>query len=96
MNKKIIDKSGIICTGTGTKSIGNDLLSKDGTIIIDSHAEVICRRSFVKWTYDQINDHIEGKETILFEKHDKCYFEIKKNLKLHMYISQTPCKCCGQ
>lgn len=44
----------IVALGTGTKCVGYDMLRSDGSIVHDAHAEVVCRRSFLQFLYDQL------------------------------------------
>ena len=42
----------VVALATGTKSLGCSLMSKDGFLINDCHAEVLAKRSLVKYLYE--------------------------------------------
>ncbi|KAJ8972476.1 hypothetical protein NQ314_000169 [Rhamnusium bicolor] len=50
----------IVALGTGSKCIGKNKLSNSGDILNDSHAEVICRRSFLRFLYSQMKNCIDS------------------------------------
>jgi tRNA-specific adenosine deaminase 1 len=45
----------VICLGTGSKVQIASQVHSNGTSILDSHAEVICKRSFQRFLFDQID-----------------------------------------
>ncbi|EAR99143.2 tRNA-specific adenosine deaminase, putative (macronuclear) [Tetrahymena thermophila SB210] len=73
----------IISIANGTKSIGKKNMSELGNLVNDSHAEILARRAFKKFLYDNLNN--------------PKYFQINDNnkyvqkFKVLFYTSQTPC-----
>lgn len=82
----------VICFGTGNRCISGEHIRQDGTVLNDSHAEVITRRSFLRFLYQQLMDYYSGKEDTIIELDalgEK--LQIKSNFTFHLYVSTAPC-----
>uniref|UniRef100_A0A915IDS0 tRNA-specific adenosine deaminase 1 n=1 Tax=Romanomermis culicivorax TaxID=13658 RepID=A0A915IDS0_ROMCU len=87
----------LLCMATGTKCLGAKDIDHHGFRVNDSHAEVLCRRVFIKFLMDEIDkmlsqDDYESAYLI------KCtvpamqnIFEWRSNQKLIMVLTHTPC-----
>lgn len=82
----------IVSMGTGTKCIGANLLSANGNILNDSHAEVIARRAFIRYLLYQVSITRAGNvESIFNYNDDKKLFKLKDGIKFHMFTTSSPC-----
>ncbi|XP_057662526.1 tRNA-specific adenosine deaminase 1 [Diorhabda carinulata] len=77
----------VVALGTGSKCIGASKMSEKGDILNDSHAEVMCRRSFLRYIYDQMS--LESK-IIKFNK-DVSKFLLDPRVKFHFFTTMVPC-----
>lgn len=81
----------VVSCGTGTKCIGSMMLSEAGDILNDSHAEVVCRRAFVRFLIAQIRaaKFKDGQSIFTFDGDGK-KFKLG-NVRFHMFTTSSPC-----
>lgn len=82
----------VVSAGTGTKCIGSMMLSENGDILNDSHAEVICRRAFIRYLMAQIREtkNENGQSIFKFDE-ATMKFKLEKDVAFHMFTTSTPC-----
>ena len=87
----------VLSIGTGSKCIHSISRSqtKTGDCVLDSHAEIIARRAFKLLLYENVQSLLNNdKSELILERIEHCSnkcFRLKKNLKIHLYISSPPC-----
>lgn len=80
----------IVSLGTGSKCIGQTKLDDTGIILNDSHAEVLARRGFIRYIYEQIEYALKSEDSIFSLNEDKEIF-LKPNIHFHFFSSHLPC-----
>lgn len=60
-----INNGKIIAIATGTKSINGEYLSNYGSVINDSHAEIIARRCLLNYLYSELELHTKDGRYII-------------------------------
>lgn len=87
----------VVSIGSGTRCITGDHMSLEGLVVNDSHAEVIARRSLMRFFYSQLSKfHLKqkvGNLLTIFEVSETHpdLARIKDGLRFHLYISTAPC-----
>lgn len=76
----------VIVLTTGTKCVGEHALSSDGLIVNDCHAEILCRRCFIRYLLDHWNDDSLMEYDTMSRR-----YRVRPEVKYHLYISQSPC-----
>lgn len=90
----------LVALATGTKCLGeseliNTTQENRGFRLSDSHAEVLARRAFIRYLYDQIDLTLYGSESAVFLRNDENSIELKNSISFHFFSSQTPCGDCS-
>uniref|UniRef100_UPI00398F6751 double-stranded RNA-specific editase 1-like isoform X3 n=1 Tax=Pristiophorus japonicus TaxID=55135 RepID=UPI00398F6751 len=85
----------VICVATGTKCINGEYMSDRGLALNDCHAEIVARRSLIRFLYSQMEYHLSNKaedhHKSIFVRCEEGGFKIKENVQFHLYISTSPC-----
>jgi hypothetical protein len=79
----------VLSIGTGTKCLGGekDERGTQGCLLHDSHAEVIARRSLMRFLYEEI---LQENNSILI-KQEKNKFYLNKYIRVYLFVSYSPC-----
>ncbi|XP_035668351.1 LOW QUALITY PROTEIN: double-stranded RNA-specific editase 1-like [Branchiostoma floridae] len=86
----------VISLATGTKCINGEYMSVKGKALNDCHAEIVSRRSLLRYLYSQLDlllePGVKKKEESIFEsKEDGKGYRLKDDVQFHLYISTSPC-----
>lgn len=85
---------------TGTKCLGEiDLINmelyEEGCRLSDSHAEVLSRRAFLRYLYEQIDLLLSGAKSDVFIMDENAKIKLNDRISFHFFTSQTPCGDCS-
>lgn len=83
----------LISITTGVKSTPNDLISKEGRILHDCHAEILAVRGFNRFLVNEclkVNDGIESDYLIKDGK-----FKLREGIEFALFVSEAPCGDCS-
>ncbi|KAH9823305.1 hypothetical protein DFH28DRAFT_1172680 [Melampsora americana] len=77
---------------TGMRCLPQEKLPKQGDLLHDSHAEVLARRGFRLWLYDEVRRSCEiGSRWVNPLLGYKDYFSLKESIQVFFYVSTLPC-----
>ena len=81
----------VVSVGSGTQCITGDQMSTEGLVVNDSHAEVVARRSLMRFFYKQLLAKLSGQGNTVFTDDKSDRAKVRDALKFHLYISTAPC-----
>ncbi|XP_050409742.1 double-stranded RNA-specific adenosine deaminase isoform X2 [Patella vulgata] len=81
----------VVALGTGNRSVLYQNLKSDGTCIIQAHAEIVARRAFVRFLYNELDRFVEGEKNPIFTRSNSGKLSLVDGVKFHLYISRPPC-----
>lgn len=84
----------VVSIGTGSKFLYEKHLNSNGNAVHDTHAEVVARRGFIRYIYNQTRQYIAtNPSNSIFEETDCANgkFRLKSGIKFHLYVSTAPC-----
>ncbi|XP_022521071.1 double-stranded RNA-specific editase 1a isoform X2 [Astyanax mexicanus] len=85
----------VICVSTGTKCINGEYMSDRGLALNDCHAEIITRRSLIRFLYSQLeyflSNNPEDHARSVFRQCETHGYQLKESVQFHLYISTSPC-----
>lgn len=87
-----------LCTGTkclSGKELMNTKYNEIGIRLSDSHAEILARRAFQRYLYNEINFLLNKQESDIFILTNERRINLKNDISFHFFSSQTPCGDCS-
>ncbi|KAH0537778.1 tRNA-specific adenosine deaminase 1 [Cotesia glomerata] len=89
----------VVSLATGTKCLSskeliNTNLYDMGSRLSDSHAEVLTRRAFLRYLYDQLDQLLCLNKSEVFQFNENV-IEFVNGVSFHFYASHTPCGDCS-
>ncbi|XP_071970617.1 double-stranded RNA-specific adenosine deaminase [Engystomops pustulosus] len=92
MKRSAEDLGAVVSIGTGNRCVKGEELSLRGETVNDCHAEIIARRGFIRFLYDQLMKYNpETPEESIFEESEGDMLRIRPGITFHLYISTAPC-----
>lgn len=61
-----VKEAQVICVSTGTKCINGEYMSDRGLALNDCHAEIIARRSLIRYLYTQLEFFLRSVDGVKF------------------------------
>lgn len=75
---------------SGTKCIGHQSMSANGSILNDSHAEVMCRRGFIRYLYSELQSTKKSNSMFTLNRETK-KFDLNSDASFHFFTTHGPC-----
>ncbi|XP_020299441.1 tRNA-specific adenosine deaminase 1 [Pseudomyrmex gracilis] len=90
----------LVALATGTKCLGeseliNGTREERGSRLSDSHAEVLARRAFLRYLYEQVDLVLSNYESAIFSRIEGNGIALRSGVSFHFFSSQTPCGDCS-
>lgn len=85
------DPGQVVAVGTGNRCVTGERLSMEGHTVNDSHAEIVARRSLMRFLYQQLSNYHGGDECIFSSKQGSMKLVLREGVSFHLYISTAPC-----
>ena len=86
------EEATVVALGTGMQCITNEHMSCEGLAVNDMHAEIVARRSLLRYLYSQVLAFHSGCNTTCLEPSSRRgVLKLKRSMSLHLYISHVPC-----
>ena len=85
------DSGRVVAVGTGNRCVTGQRLSMEGKAVNDSHAEIVARRSLLRFFYAQLSSYYDGNESIFAPTKGSGRFVVREGVSFHLYISTAPC-----
>ena len=81
----------VVSMGSGTRCVAGDKTSPKGLVVNDSHAEVVARRSLMRFLYKELLAKLTNTSTVFVASDTVGLVKVREALKFHLYISTAPC-----
>lgn len=92
MKRNSEDLGSVVSIGTGNRCVKGEELSLHGETVNDCHAEVIARRGFIRFLYDQLMKYNpDFPDDSIFEESEGEMLRVRPGVTFHLYISTAPC-----
>ncbi|XP_043278184.1 tRNA-specific adenosine deaminase 1-like isoform X2 [Venturia canescens] len=90
----------VVSLATGTKCLSgveltNTKFYEIGERLSDSHAEILARRGFLLYLYNQLDLLFSSNNNEVFIINTNKIIEIRRGVSFHFFCSQTPCGDCS-
>lgn len=85
------DSGRVVAVGTGNRCVTGQRLSMEGKAVNDSHAEIVARRSLLRFFYGQLSSYYDGNGSIFVPSKGSQRLLVREGVSFHLYISTAPC-----